>query len=464
MNNLGKQLKRIVSLCLAVAMLLTLCSVALADDEVVEIDFWHHYPSGTGAEIMTEVLNDFMATHPNIKVNELGLGLGEQGEKLVPALVAGTAPDIMVYDLATVQERAMKGQTMCLDDYVAASGMDTSVFFPATLDCCTYDGKLYGLPYMTDTRVLFYNKDHFRAAGLDPENPPKTWDEVLEYTKKLNLTDENGEPTQVGFSTVWWEIAPWTMGWTFGADYWDADGNPTLDTPEMLEALNYVKELTAVVGEDAFQKLYDASMATGVSPFTNGTVSMCIQFNGFCSTLETYAPDLDYGVALIPTKDGVNYKSSWGAGYGLEFTHKSDARAQAAFELGQYLVSTEVATKFLLGNSEYVCNMEAYENPQIQNDPIWQVFAESGKYTRIHHFCPELPHGPTAFWCLNGRRLFWAPRRRSRLWRTLRPICCRRLKTIISSTAIDRPAGRTGGNFSSRPLPFRSCMLQPRNG
>ena len=116
MNNLGKQRKRIVSLCLAVAMLLTLCSVALADDEVVEIDFWHHYPSGTGAEIMTEVLNDFMATHPNIKVNELGLGLGEQGEKLVPALVAGTAPDIMVYDLATVQERAMKGQTMCLDD------------------------------------------------------------------------------------------------------------------------------------------------------------------------------------------------------------------------------------------------------------------------------------------------------------------------------------------------------------
>ena len=396
MNNLGKQLKRIVSLCLAVAMLLTLCSVALADDEVVEIDFWHHYPSGTGAEIMTEVLNDFMATHPNIKVNEHGLGLGEQGEKLVPALVAGTAPDIMVYDLATVQERAMKGQTMCLDDYVAASGMDTSVFFPATLDCCTYDGKLYGLPYMTDTRVLFYNKDHFRAAGLDPENPPKTWDEVLEYTKKLNLTDENGEPTQVGFSTVWWEIAPWTMGWTFGADYWDADGNPTLDTPEMLEALNYVKELTAVVGEDAFQKLYDASMATGVSPFTNGTVSMCIQFNGFCSTLETYAPDLDYGVALIPTKDGVNYKSSWGAGYGLEFTHKSDARAQAAFELGQYLVSTEVATKFLLGNSEYVCNMEAYENPQIQNDPIWQVFAESGKYTRIHHFCPELPTWPNS--------------------------------------------------------------------
>lgn len=290
----------------------------------------------------------------------------------------------------------MKGQTMCLDDYVAASGMDTSVFFPATLDCCTYDGKLYGLPYMTDTRVLFYNKDHFRAAGLDPENPPKTWDEVLEYTKKLNLTDENGEPTQVGFSTVWWEIAPWTMGWTFGADYWDADGNPTLDTPEMLEALNYVKELTAVVGEDAFQKLYDASMATGVSPFTNGTVSMCIQFNGFCSTLETYAPDLDYGVALIPTKDGVNYKSSWGAGYGLEFTHKSDARAQAAFELGQYLVSTEVATKFLLGNSEYVCNMEAYENPQIQNDPIWQVFAESGKYTRIHHFCPELPTWPNS--------------------------------------------------------------------
>ena len=96
MNNLGKQLKRIVSLCLAVAMLLTLCSVALADDEVVEIDFWHHYPSGTGAEIMTEVLNDFMATHPNIKVNELGLGLGVQGVKCLAQGGGAAAQAVLV--------------------------------------------------------------------------------------------------------------------------------------------------------------------------------------------------------------------------------------------------------------------------------------------------------------------------------------------------------------------------------
>lgn len=394
MKNLRTHLKSIVCLCLSAVLVLSLCP-AMAD-EVVEIDFWHHYPSGTGAEIMTEVLNDFMAAHPNIKVNELGLGLGEQSEKLVPALAAGTAPDIMVYDLATVQERAIKEQTMCLDDYIAASGMDTSVFFPATLECVTYDGKVYGLPYMTDTRVLFYNKDHFRAAGLDPDQPPKTWDEVLEYAEKLNVTDENGEVVQVGFSTSWWEIAPWTMGWTFGAEYWDEEGNPTLNTPEMLEALNFVKKLIATVGEDAFQKLYDASMTTGVSPFTSGTVSMCVQFNGFCSTLATYAPDMDYGVALIPTKDGENYKSSWGAGYSLEFTYKSEERAQAAFELGKYLTSTEVATKFLLGNSEYVCNMEAYNDPQVQSDPIWQVFAESGKYTRMHHFCAEVPTWPNS--------------------------------------------------------------------
>ena len=392
MSTLKKNLRTVV--CLLLCLLLFPVLPASADDEIVEIDFWHHYPSGTGAEIMTQVLNEFMEAHPNIKVNELGLGLGEQGEKLIPALVAGTAPDIFVYDLATVQERGMKEQTMCLDEYVAEAGMDLGTFFPATVDCCTYDGKLYGLPYMTDTRVLFYNKDHFRAAGLDPEKPPKSWDEVLDYVEKLNITNEEGEVTQVGFSTIWWEIAPWTMGWTFGAEYWDADGNPTLNTPEMLEALKFVRKLCAAVGEDAYQKLFDASMATGISPFTNGTVSMCVQFNGFCSTLATYAPDMDYGVALIPTKDGENYKSSWGAGYSLEFTHKSDERAKAAFELGKYLVSTEIATRFLLGNSEYVCNMKAYEDPQVQSDPVWQVFAESGKYTRIHHFCPELPTWP----------------------------------------------------------------------
>ncbi|MBR6525605.1 MAG: ABC transporter substrate-binding protein [Clostridia bacterium] len=395
MNSMKKLWKRILCLALSCILLLSACP-ALAEEEVIEIDFWHHYPSGTGAEIMTEVLADFMEKYPNIKVNELGLGLGEQGEKLVPALVAGTAPDIFVYDLATVQERAMKNQTMCLDEYVKNAGMDMTRYFPATVDICTYDGKLYGMPYMTDTRVLFYNKDHFRAAGLDPEVAPKSWEEVLEYVEKLNITDENGEVTQVGFSTIWWEIAPWTMGWTFGADYWDAENNPTLNTPQMVEALKYVIKLTEAVGADAYQKLFDAAMATGISPFTNGTASMCVQFNGFCSTLATYAPELDYGVALIPTSDGVNNKASWGAGYSLEFTFKDEKRAEAAFLLGQYLTSTEVATKFLLGNSEYVCNMDAYQDPAVQADPVWQVFAESGEYTRIHHFCPELPTWPNS--------------------------------------------------------------------
>lgn len=387
-----KMWKKVSCLGLAAIMSMGMLSgvVNAAEEEVVEIDFWHHYPSGEGAELMTSLLERFMEEHPNIKVNELGLGLGEQSEKIAPALIAGTAPDIMVYDLSTVQERAMKGQTMSLQSYVEEAGLDLSVYFPETVEICTYDGELYGLPYMTDTRVLYYNKQHFIEAGLDPDDPPTTWEEVLEYNEKLTVVNENGETERVGMSTQIYEMTPWILGWSFGAELWNEDGSPNINSAEMLEALEFAIQLQNQTGS-AFESLYEDSMASGITPFVNETASMCIQYNGFYSTIETYNPDLDFGVALIPTKDGENYKSSWGAGYSLEFCYKDEARAQAAFELGMYLCSAEVGTEFILTTSDYVCNMESYEDPEVQADPVWQVFAESGQYTKLHHFCEELP-------------------------------------------------------------------------
>lgn len=419
MKNLSKLTKRI--LCFSLAVLLSLgvfagCGAGTSGEqspatdpkntdtstdsgtnpattvETVEIDFWHHYPSGEGAELMTALINEFMEENPHIKVNELGLGLGEQGEKLVPALAAGTAPDIMVYDLSTVKERAMKGQTMSLNEFVEAANLDMSVFFPDTVEACTYEGELYGLPFITDTRVLFYNKDHFRAAGLDPEVAPKSWDELLEYAEKLTILGDDGKATQVGMSLNVFEIAPWTMGWSFGANIWNEDGTPNVNSAEMQSALEYVLKLQETVGLDNYNALNEAAGSTGVHAFVNGTISMCVQFNGFYNTIETYNPDMDFGVALIPSHDGVNDHASWGAGYSLEFCYKGDdARAQAAFELGKFLCSDEVASRFILTTSDFVCNMNAYQHPDVQADPVWQCFLESGKVTKMHYFCPALP-------------------------------------------------------------------------
>lgn len=361
-------------------------------DEIIEIEFWHQYPSGESAEFMTALLDAFMEEHPNIKVKQLGLGMAERTEKLAPALAAGTAPDLVANSLDSVAERAMKGQILSIQDYAVEYGLDLDEYFPDTVNSCTYEGQLYAFPFITDTRVLFYNKDHFREAGLDPDAPPKTWAEVLEYNEKLTVINEEGVLERVGFSSRLGESFPWVMGWTYGAEFWNDDGTPNMTSPEMLEALEFCLAIQQQVGLSAFDALNEGIMSMGVDPFINETVSMSVKYNGMYSTIKEYNPDLDFGVALIPTKDGVNNLASWGSGFSLEICDKGDdARSRAAFELAMYLCSPEVGTSLVLELSEYVCNTKAYDDARIQEDPVWSVFAESGKYTRLHYFCPALP-------------------------------------------------------------------------
>lgn len=362
-----------------------------SSEEIVEIEFWHSSPFGPQAELMTKLLNQFMEEHPNIKVTDLGLTMGDRTEKLTPALAAGTGPDLVTNSLDSVKERAIKDQVLNLQQYITDSGLDTSVFFPTTLDSCMYEGDLYALPYNTDTRVLFYNKEHFREAGLDPEKPPTTWEEVARYNEMLTIIGDDGVAQRIGYSTRIGETFPWILGWSFGAELWNDDGTPNMNSPEMLEALNYAIMIQEQVGASAVDSVNESQMSSGIDPFIAEITSMKVGFNGFYNNIATDNPDLDYGVALIPTKDGTNHVS-WGSGFSLEIIDKGDeARSRAAFELAAYLCDVEAATAFLVETAEYPCNMKAFEDPRIASDPVWQVFAESGKYNRYHYFLEEYP-------------------------------------------------------------------------
>lgn len=388
------------TVCLILVLLLV-CSMLPAcagggenpDDEIVEIEFWHKYSGDVHAEHITEMIAQFMEENPNIVVKELGLPFGDYNQKIETALASGSAPDLLIGDLDnTPRARAMKGQILNLQEYAEAAGFDTSVFFPATVEMCQYEGDLYALPFITDTRVLYWNKEHFAEAGLDPDVPPKTWDEVMEYNEKLTIINESGEIERLGYSTEIGYFGEWTLGWTYGAELWNEDGTPNINSPEMLQALNTAMAIRDQVGSEAFGAFNANSYACGYSPFVEETVSMTIDWNGLYSDIQLYNPDMDFGVALIPTMDGETNRASWGSGFSLEITDKGDeARAEAAFKLAMFLCSTDVATSFVLECSDFVCNAEAYNDPAVQADPVWALFAESGEYTRFHHFVPEYP-------------------------------------------------------------------------
>ncbi|RLE84181.1 MAG: sugar ABC transporter substrate-binding protein [Thermoprotei archaeon] len=166
-------------------------------------------------------------------------------DKLVAAFEAGTPPDAALADLGGwVPDFASKGWLEPLDKYLE-KWEGTKQIWPNLWEAVTYKGKVYGLPWYTDCRVLLYHKELFKQAGLDPEKPPQTWDELLEYAKKL--TDPEKGIYGYGVSGALSEIT--TLGYMIflysaGGKLLTEDySKAAFNTPEGLEALRFYTEL-----------------------------------------------------------------------------------------------------------------------------------------------------------------------------------------------------------------------------
>src|SRR5690606_26146924 len=113
-------------------------------------------------------------------------------------------------------------------------------FYPHLWESVMYEDKPYAVPFNTDTRLLFYNKDAFKEAGLDPEKPPATWDELEEYAEKLDIKDGD-RYERVGFYPLWGSIG--AASWMTSADGGKGfiqDGELYINTPKKQEALQWL--------------------------------------------------------------------------------------------------------------------------------------------------------------------------------------------------------------------------------
>ena len=120
---------------------------------------------------------------------------------LLEALAGTEAPDLVILSSADLVEAYhQQGLVEALDGWIRATGIDLDDIYPAPLaQCQGPDGTTLCLPWGCDVDALFWNRDLFAAAGLDPERPPQTIEEVVEYASKLTIRDETGELRQVGF-------------------------------------------------------------------------------------------------------------------------------------------------------------------------------------------------------------------------------------------------------------------------
>jgi ABC-type glycerol-3-phosphate transport system substrate-binding protein len=206
---------------------------ASGSGEVVTLELWSFY-TGSEADFVSAWVDDYNASHDDVQVNHTVVSQTEYTTTLIPTAFAnGTAPDILYVEPATFTKYAETDALADLTDYYTED-LKADIL-PAVLDSATYDGKLLALPMELETLGLFYDEDLLSAEGIEP---PTTWEELSAAAQQLTTEDRYGLvlPVEDSGYTLF-NFYPFM--WMAGADVTDGDGNYTVDTPEMAEALDF---------------------------------------------------------------------------------------------------------------------------------------------------------------------------------------------------------------------------------
>ncbi|ABX31445.1 extracellular solute-binding protein family 1 [Petrotoga mobilis SJ95] len=175
----------------------------------VTIEFWHAM-SGDRIALIEDIVSDFEEAYPDIKVNAQYSGsYPETLNKLIAGVQSGNAPHIVqIYEIGT---RLMidSGVIVPVQDLLDQDdSYDVGVLLEPILNYYKVDGKLYSMPFNSSTALLYYNKTLFEEAGLDPNRPPQTYEELLEYSRILTKKDSRGNTVQYGLT---WPTHSWII-------------------------------------------------------------------------------------------------------------------------------------------------------------------------------------------------------------------------------------------------------------
>lgn len=291
--------KKLKAAALAVAVgastLLTLSTTANAAGPVV-LNFWSR---AAQADFIKSVGDAFNSTHTNIQVKVTTIPDAQFVQKVSTSSLSGSAPDITSVDLILVPYFAKNGVFADLTSYTNKLSFK-KLLSPAHMKLGAYKGKQYALPFTSEASVLFWNKDLFKKAGLDPEKAPATWDDVTKAAKAV--TALGGDTKGYYFSGACGGCQIFTFMpfiWAAGGDILTPSGQPTYTNKIVGEALDFYKNLVDSGYVDSSAKTDNG--ASFAAPFATGKVGMVAAGAFYVGALKAH-PEINYGVTPIPGK------------------------------------------------------------------------------------------------------------------------------------------------------------------
>jgi sn-glycerol 3-phosphate transport system substrate-binding protein len=345
--------------------ILALASPAMAAD--VELSFY--YPVAVGGPI-TKIIDgyaaDFEKENPDIKIRAIYAGTYQ--DTLVKALTAfksGEPPDIAVLlstDMFTLidEDAIMPFDTLLKND---ADKAWAKSFYPAFMENSQTGGKTWGIPFQRSTIVMYWNKDAFKAAGLNPDKAPDTWDELVAYGQKLTKRD--------GSNVSQWGVEIPSTGfpyWLFqglttanGVRLMNEAGTETyFDKPAVIDALRYWVDLSH---KEKIQPTGTIEWGTTPKDFFERKTAIMWTTTGNLTNVKSNAP-FPFGVAMLPAHNGRG--SPTGGGNFYLFKKMTAEKSTAAFKFIKWMTTSERAADWGIKTGYVAVRPDAWDTPALK--------------------------------------------------------------------------------------------------
>jgi sn-glycerol 3-phosphate transport system substrate-binding protein len=390
-------MKRTLYLLVVVTMIASLlgtaCGGTPAPTGPVKIAFWHSMGGSNGEAInaMTKAFNDaqtkcvaeaiFQGSYDD-SLNKLKAGLQS---KDVPAVV-------QLFDLGTRLMVDM-GVVVPMQDFINKEKYNISDYETNVLAYYTVDNKLYSMPFNTSNPMVYYNKDMFKAAGLDPNKPPRTYAEVQDYARKLTKKDASGKVTQYGISIA-------VYGWFFeqllavqgGLYVNNGNGRDARATAAAFNSPEGVKILTwwkSMFDEGTLGNFGRATADTQKAFDAQQTAMIIESTAGLRARLTAAQGKFELGTGFLPRSSEEDFKKAGTIIGGASLWILKDrpaAEQQCAWEFVKHMTSAQQQAFWHIASGYYPVHKRGYDEP---TDKEWRV-----KYPQFETAIEQLHMSP----------------------------------------------------------------------
>ena len=340
-------------------------SFSYASEELVFWNFWD-------PKFILPVIEQFESANPGVKIRNEQITWGNGLDKIIVAMANGRSPDICELGSTWMGKFMAEGALLDVTDKFADLKPDYLMW-----EAATRDGRLYGMPWLAGTRVMFYNRALFKNAGFDPDNAPKTWPDLLDAARKIH----NPERGVYGFGMnageghiLYKKFMPFV--WGNGGRILDENGSFVFDSQQTREALDFYLTLK--------QYSYCEKQDLLDEAFKQGKLGLAISGSWNFARYPIDAPELDFGVALMPKPaENRGFSTSFMGGEILVL-FKSCKNPDMAAKFIRFMTKVENTMPITReAMVSFPAHKAAYSDPFFRADARLSVFVEQMK-TAIH--------------------------------------------------------------------------------